>query len=119
MKTRMLLALARLTAGCIITAFAQTTAKDLVGTWTLVSLTLEKDDATIDLYGPNTKGWSIRDADGHVAVIHCAEAGDAVHEFDATELLRVQVTEWRLIELLPTNELICWSMFQLESRAEF
>jgi hypothetical protein len=32
-------------------AVAQT-VKDLVGTWTLVSLTLEKDRAKTDLYGP-------------------------------------------------------------------
>src|ERR1700730_3336247 len=34
-------------------AAAQTTAKDIVGTWTLVSITLEKDGKKIDFYGPN------------------------------------------------------------------
>jgi lipocalin-like protein len=69
MKTRMLLALAGLTAGLIIPAFSQTTAKDLVGTWTLVSLTLEKDGTKTDLYGPKPQGRLIHDANDHVVVV--------------------------------------------------
>jgi hypothetical protein len=67
--TRILLALAGLTAGLIIPAFAQTTAKDLVGTWTLVSITLEKDGKKIDFYGPNPQGQLMYDANGHFSVI--------------------------------------------------
>ena len=36
-------------------AVAQT-ANQLVGTWTLVSITLEKDGKTTDFYGPNPMG---------------------------------------------------------------
>jgi len=50
-------------------AVAQTTAKDLVGTWTLVSVTLEQDGKKTDFYGPNPQGQLINDADGHVSVI--------------------------------------------------
>jgi hypothetical protein len=35
---------------------AQTTAKDLVGTWTIVSVTFEKDGKKTDFYGPNPQG---------------------------------------------------------------
>ena len=35
---------------------AQTTAKDLVGTWTLVSITIEQDGKKTDLFGPNPQG---------------------------------------------------------------
>jgi hypothetical protein len=69
MKTRMLLALAGLTAGLITPAFSQTTAKDLVGTWTLVSITLEKDGTKTDFYGPNPQGQRTYDANGHFSEI--------------------------------------------------
>ena len=69
MKTRMLLALAGLTAGLITPAFSQTTAKDLVGTWTLVSITLEKDGTKTDMYGPNPQGQTTLDANGHFSAI--------------------------------------------------
>ena len=36
-------------------AVAQT-AKDLVGTWTLVSVMIEQDGKKTDLYGPNPQG---------------------------------------------------------------
>ena len=49
-------------------AVAQT-AKDLVGSWTLVSVTLEQNGKKTELYGANPQGLMIRDADGHVAVI--------------------------------------------------
>jgi hypothetical protein len=45
-------------------AVAQT-ANGLVGTWTLVSVTLEKDGKAVDFYGPNPTGQVIFDAGGH------------------------------------------------------
>jgi Lipocalin-like domain len=50
-------------------AAAQTTAKDLVGTWTLVSITIEQDGKKIDFYGPNPQGQETYDSNGHVSVI--------------------------------------------------
>ena len=47
MKIRLLLALAGLAIGFVVPTFAQQ-AKDLVGTWTLVSITLEKDGKSTD-----------------------------------------------------------------------
>ena len=68
MKTHVLLALVGLATGFITPAFAQTTMpKELVGTWTMVSITLEKDGKKTDLFGPEPQGRLIRDADGHVA----------------------------------------------------
>jgi hypothetical protein len=49
-------------------AFAQT-AKDLAGTWTLVSSTTEKDGKTSDTWGPNPKGILILDAHGHYVAV--------------------------------------------------
>ena len=47
------------------TAPAQT-PNELVGTWALVSITLEADDkTTTDLYGPNPSGQVTYDANGH------------------------------------------------------
>jgi hypothetical protein len=48
-------------------AVAQTTAKDLVGTWTLVSITLEKDGKKADFYGPNPQGQLTFDPAGRPA----------------------------------------------------
>ena len=68
MKTHVLLAFVGLATGFITPAFTQTTIpKELVGTWTVVSSTLEKDGKKTDLFGPNLQGRLIRDADGHVA----------------------------------------------------
>ena len=50
-------------------ASAQTTAKDLVGTWTLVSITIEQDGKKIDFYGPSPQGQETYDSNGHVSVI--------------------------------------------------
>jgi len=70
MKTHVLLALVGLATGFITPAFAQTTMpKELVGTWTMVSITLEKDGKKTDLFGPEPQGRLIRDADGHVAYL--------------------------------------------------
>ena len=44
-------------------------AKDLVGTWTLVSITLEQDGKKTDFYGPNPQGQLMYDANGHFSVI--------------------------------------------------
>src|SRR5215831_9390321 len=67
MKTHVLLTLAALTAGFVTPAFTQTTIpKELVGTWTIVSITQETDGKTTDLFGPNPQGRRIIDADGHV-----------------------------------------------------
>ena len=49
-------------------AVAQT-AKDLVGTWTLVSLTLEKDGKKTDMYGPNPQGQRTYDPTGRFSEI--------------------------------------------------
>lgn len=51
----------------IATASAQT-AKDLVGAWTLVSVTLERDGKAIDFFGPNPKGSQIFDASGRFSI---------------------------------------------------
>jgi hypothetical protein len=70
MKTHVLLALAALTAGFVTPAFTQTTIpKELVGMWTMVSITLEQNGKKTDLFGPNPQGRLIRDADGHVACV--------------------------------------------------
>jgi Lipocalin-like domain len=49
-------------------AVAQT-ANQLVGTWTLVSITLEKDGKTTDFYGPNPMGQLTYGADGRFSNI--------------------------------------------------
>jgi hypothetical protein len=52
MKTHVLLALVGLATGFITPAFTQTTIpKELVGTWTIVSITQEQDGKKIDLFG--------------------------------------------------------------------
>src|SRR5712691_8163001 len=48
-------------------AFAQT-AKDLAGTWTLVSATTEKDGNKSDTFGPNPQGMLTLDANGRYVV---------------------------------------------------
>ena len=68
MKIRILLALVSLSAAFITPAFTQT-AQDTAGTWTLVSVTLERDGKKFEPYGTNPQGLFIKDADGHVAVI--------------------------------------------------
>lgn len=49
-------------------AVAQT-AKELVGTWMLVSITLEKDGQKTDMYGPNPQGQVTFDPTGHFSEI--------------------------------------------------
>jgi Lipocalin-like domain len=48
---------------------AQTTAKDLVGTWTLVSVTLEQDGNKSDLFGPNPQGQVTFAPSGRMSLI--------------------------------------------------
>jgi hypothetical protein len=49
-------------------AHAQT-ARDLVGTWTLVSTTAEQGGARIDVFGPDPAGTILFGPDGHYALI--------------------------------------------------
>jgi hypothetical protein len=48
---------------------AQTTAKDLVGTWSLVSVTFERDGKKTDFYGPNPQGQMMFDPNGLISFI--------------------------------------------------
>ncbi len=41
------------------------TAKQLVGTWKMVSITLDKNGQKTDMYGPNPQGITIVDRNGH------------------------------------------------------
>jgi hypothetical protein len=68
MKIRSLVALAGLTISFALPTFAQQ-ANDIVGTWMLVSITLEKDGKKTDFYGPNPQGQLMYDATGHFSVI--------------------------------------------------
>jgi hypothetical protein len=47
-------------------------SKDLVGTWTLVSVVTERDGAKFDTYGPNAKGFLVFDAKGHYSIAFVA-----------------------------------------------
>jgi ketosteroid isomerase-like protein len=47
----------------------QTTTTDLVGTWKLVSITIEQDGKKTDFYGPNPQGQVIYEASGRVSNI--------------------------------------------------
>jgi len=44
------------------------TAKDFVGTWTLVSAISERDGNKSDTFGPNAKGVLMFDANGHYMI---------------------------------------------------
>ena len=68
MKTRLLVPLAALAISFAVPTFAQQ-AKDLVGTWTLVSITLEKDGEKTDFYGPKAQGQMMFDPNGHFSQI--------------------------------------------------
>ena len=68
MKIRSVVALVGLAISVAVPTFAQQ-ANDIVGTWTLVSITLEKDGKKTDFYGPNPQGQLIYDATGHFSVI--------------------------------------------------
>ena len=45
------------------------TAKDLVGTWTLVSITLEQDGKKTEMYGANPQGQVIFDPNGRFSIV--------------------------------------------------
>jgi hypothetical protein len=68
MEIRSVVALVGLAISVAVPTFAQQ-ANDIVGTWTLVSITLEKDGKKTDFYGPNPQGQLIYDATGHFSVI--------------------------------------------------
>jgi hypothetical protein len=51
------------------TSAAAQTAKDLVGTWTLVSTVAEQNGSKIDTLGPSPIGTALFGSDGHYAVI--------------------------------------------------
>jgi hypothetical protein len=53
------------------TAIAET-AKDFIGTWTLVSATIERGGAKSDTFGPNAKGVLVFDADGRYVITFIA-----------------------------------------------
>ncbi|MBV8141594.1 MAG: lipocalin-like domain-containing protein [Verrucomicrobia bacterium] len=48
---------------------AQTRAQDLVGTWALVSITLERDGKKTDFYGLDPQGQATYGANGRLSVI--------------------------------------------------
>jgi Lipocalin-like domain len=47
-------------------------AKDLVGSWALVSVVTERDGTKSDTYGPTAKGFLVFDANGRYSVIFVA-----------------------------------------------
>ena len=69
MKTHLLLALGGLATGFSTPAFSQTTPKELVGTRTLVSITLEYDGKKIDFFGANPQGQLTFDPNGRFSVV--------------------------------------------------
>ena len=55
---------------CLAGAQAEAqTARDLVGTWTLVSATIQAGEVKMDVYGPDPKGTLIFGSDGRYALI--------------------------------------------------
>ena len=60
-----------------LTTSASHAPKDLVGTWTLVSVVTERDGRKYDTYGPNAKGLLVFDANGRYSIIFIA--GDLPH----------------------------------------
>jgi hypothetical protein len=68
MKTHTLLAFVGLATG-FTPAFSQTTPKDLVGTRTLVSITVEYDGKKADFFGANPQGQLTFEPNGRFSVI--------------------------------------------------
>jgi hypothetical protein len=68
MKIRSVAALVGLTISFAVPTFAQQ-ANEVVGAWTLVSITLDKDGKKTDFYGPNPQGQLMYDANGRLSVI--------------------------------------------------
>ena len=69
MKIRSVITLVGLAVSFALPTFAQQ-ANDLVGTWTLVSVTIVQDAMKTDLYGPNPQGQQIFEADGRHSTIN-------------------------------------------------
>jgi hypothetical protein len=55
-----------------LTTSASHHPKDLVGTWTLVSVVTEQDGRKFDAYGPNARGLLVFDANGRYSIIFIA-----------------------------------------------
>jgi hypothetical protein len=55
-----------------LTPSASYDPKDLVGTWTVVSVVAERDGKRFDSYGPNAKGMLVFDANGRYSLIFIA-----------------------------------------------
>jgi len=55
-----------------LTPSASYDAKDLVGTWMVVSVVAERDGREFDSYGPNVKGMLVLDANGRYSIIFIA-----------------------------------------------
>ena len=71
-KTMMLL-FAALAVGMAGPSVARAqSAKDLVGTWTLVSAVTEKDGKKFETFGPGAKGMLVFDATGRFSIIFIA-----------------------------------------------
>ena len=69
MNRIVMLAITALTIGIAspVAAVAQS-AKDFVGTWTLISAITERDGNKSDTFGPNAKGVLMFDANGHYTI---------------------------------------------------
>jgi hypothetical protein len=69
MNRIVMLAITALTIGIAspVAAVAQS-AKDFVGTWTLISALSERDGNKSDTFGPNAKGVLMFDANGHYMI---------------------------------------------------
>ena len=69
MNRIVMLAITALTIGIAspVAAVAQS-AKDFVGTWTLISAITERDGNKSDTFGPNAKGVLMFDASGHYMI---------------------------------------------------
>jgi hypothetical protein len=55
-----------------LTPSASYDPKDLVGTWTVVSVVTERNGRKFDSYGPNAKGMLVFDANGRYSIIFIA-----------------------------------------------
>jgi hypothetical protein len=55
-----------------LTVSASCDPKDLVGTWTVVSVVAERDGRKFDSYGANAKGMLVLDANGRYSMIFIA-----------------------------------------------
>ena len=68
MKIRSVVALVGLAVSFTLPTFAQQ-ANDLIGAWTLVSITLNQDGKKTDMYGPSPQGQQIVDASGLYSLV--------------------------------------------------